>query len=289
MDMLKPMLNMEPFTSMGYIMDTYLQLLLDNVETVNATTLTLDNLFRSIPTLSKIYTTLQINDSALNELFLSPMKNPEEFFKLMSMTDPYKYFCENQKHWHIIFVIGSDTPSKICSGNSSDILEKLMNDLKYTDYMSAVNNMTILPDWSRIIQNSMKLSGLITEAITSNNVKFDMSKIFMTLSSYNNTDFLWNYISMFSEFGQIINGTSLSAWGELEKTFINTQMITQLTNMIMDKLLKPGNVLDFGGMVKNTSVVTALFNSVKINSESMNGLFSGYLRSDKVKVQRFNY
>lgn len=289
MDMLKPMLNMEPFTSMGYIMDTYLQLLLDNVETVNATTLTLDNLFRSIPTLSKIYTTLQINDSALNELFLSPMKNPEEFLKLMSMTDPYKYFCENQKHWHIIFVIGSDTPSKICSGNSSDILEKLMNDLKYTDYMSAVNNMTILPDWSRIIQNSMKLSGLITEAITSNNVKFDMSKIFMTLSSYNNTDFLWNYISMFSEFGQIINGTSLSAWGELEKTFINTQMITQLTNMIMDKLLKPGNVLDFGGMVKNTSVVTALFNSVKINSESMNGLFSGYLRSDKVKVQRFNY
>lgn len=288
MDMLKPMLNMEPFTSMGYIMDTYLQLLLDNVETVNATTLTLDNLFRSIPTLSKIYTTLQINDSALNELFLSPMKNPEEFLKLMSMTDPYKYFCENQKHWHIIFVIGSDTPSKICSGNSSDILEKLMNDLKYTDYMSAVNNMTILPDWSRIIQNSMKLSGLITEAITSNNVKFDMSKIFMTLSSYNNTDFLWNYISMFSEFGQIINGTSLSAWGELEKTFINTQMITQLTNMIMDKLLKPGNVLDFGGMVKNTSVVTALFNSVKINSESMNGLFSGYLRSDKVKVQRFN-
>lgn len=288
MDMLKPMLNMEPFTSMGYIMDTYLQLLLDNVETVNATTLTLDNLFRSIPTLSKIYTTLQINDRALNELFLSPMKNPEEFLKLMSMTDPYKYFCENQKHWHIIFVIGSDTPSKICSGNSSDILEKLMNDLKYTDYMSAVNNMTILPDWSRIIQNSMKLSGLITEAITSNNVKFDMSKIFMTLSSYNNTDFLWNYISMFSEFGQIINGTSLSAWGELEKTFINTQMITQLTNMIMDKLLKPGNVLDFGGMVKNTSVVTALFNSVKINSESMNGLFSGYLRSDKVKVQRFN-
>jgi hypothetical protein len=96
---------------------------------VNATTLTLDNLFRSIPTLSKIYTTLQINDSALNELFLSPMKNPEEFLKLMSMTDPYKYFCENQKHWHIIFVIGSDTPSKICSGNSSDILEKLVNDL----------------------------------------------------------------------------------------------------------------------------------------------------------------
>jgi aminoglycoside N3'-acetyltransferase len=93
---------------------------------------------------------------------------------------------------------------------------------------------------------------------------------------------------MFSEFGQIINGTSLSAWGELEKAFINTQMITQLTNMIMDKLLKPGNVLDFGGMVKNTSVVTALFNSVRINSESMNGLFSGYLRSDKVKVQRFN-
>jgi hypothetical protein len=126
-------------------------------------TLTLDNLFRSIPTLSKIYTTLQINDSALNELFLSPMKNPEEFLKLMSMTDPYKYFCENQKHWHIIFVIGSDTPSKICSGNSSDILEKLVNDLKYTDYMSAVNNMTILPDWTRIIQNSMKLSRLITE------------------------------------------------------------------------------------------------------------------------------
>jgi hypothetical protein len=216
------------------------------------------------------------------------MKNPEEFLKLMSMTDPYKYFCENQKHWHIIFVIGSDTPSKICSGNSSDILEKLVNDLKYTDYMSAVNNMTTLPDWTRIIQNSMKLSGLITEVITSNNVKFDMSKIFMTLSSYNNTDFLWNYLSMFSEFGQIINGTSLSAWGELEKAFINTQMITQLTNMIMDKLLKPGNVLDFGGMVKNTSVVTALFNSVRINSESMNGLFSGYLRSDKVKVQRFN-
>jgi hypothetical protein len=216
------------------------------------------------------------------------MKNPEEFLKLMSMTDPYKYFCENQKHWHIIFVIGSDTPSKICSGNSSDILEKLVNDLKYTDYMSAVNNMTILPDWTRIIQNSMKLSRLITEVITSNNVKFDMSKIFMTLSSYNNTDFLWNYLSMFSEFGQIINGTSLSAWGELEKAFINTQMITQLTNMIMDKLLKPGNVLDFGGMVKNTSVVTALFNSVRINSESMNGLFSGYLRSDKVKVQRFN-
>lgn len=288
MDMLKPMLNMEPFTSMGYIMDTYLQLLLENVETVNATTLTLDNLFRSIPTLSKIYTTLQITDSALNELFLSPMKNPEEFLKLMSMTDPYKYFCENQKHWHIIFVIGSDTPSKICSGNSSDILEKLVNDLKYTDYMSAVNNMTTLPDWTRIIQNSMKLSGLITEVITSNNVKFDMSKIFMTLSSYNNTDFLWNYLLMFSEFGQIINGTSLSAWGELEKAFINTQMITQLTNMIMDKLLKPGNVLDFGGMVKNTSVVTALFNSVRINSESMNGLFSGYLRSDKVKVQRFN-
>ena len=224
----------------------------------------------------------------MNELFLSPMKNPEEFLKLMSMTDPYKYFCENQKHWHIIFVIGSDTPSKICSGNSSDILEKLVNDLKYTDYMSAVNNMTTLPDWTRIIQNSMKLSGLITEVITSNNVKFDMSKIFMTLSSYNNTDFLWNYLSMFSEFGQIINGTSLSAWGELEKAFINTQMITQLTNMIMDKLLKPGNVLDFGGMVKNTSVVTALFNSVRINSESMNGLFSGYLRSDKVKVQRFN-
>jgi hypothetical protein len=62
---------------------------------------------------------------------------------------------------HIIFVIGSDTPSKICSGNSSDILEKLVNDLKYTDYMSAVNNMTILPDWTRIIQNSMKLSRLI--------------------------------------------------------------------------------------------------------------------------------
>lgn len=288
MDMLKPMLNMEPFTSIGYIMDTYLQLLLENMETVNATTLTLDHLFRSIPTLSKIYTTLQINDSALNELFLSPMKNPEEFLKLMSMTDPYKYFCEDQKHWHIIFVIGSDTPNKICSGNSSDILEKLLDDLKYTDYMSAVNNMSILPDWTRIIQNSMKLTGLITELITSNNVKFDMSKIFMTLSSYNNTDVLWNYLSMFSEFGEIINSTSLSAWGEMEKALINTQLITQLTNMIMDKLLKPGNVLDIGGMVKNTSVVTALFNSVRINSESINGLFSGYLRSDKVKIQRFN-
>jgi hypothetical protein len=58
-----------------------------------------------------------------------------------------------------------------------------------------------------------------------------------------------------SEFGQIINGTSLSAWGELEKAFINTQMITQLTNMIMDKLLKPGNVLD----ISNRSLIFPIY------------------------------
>ncbi|VDI72583.1 ATP-binding cassette, subfamily A (ABC1), member 1, partial [Mytilus galloprovincialis] len=282
MNSLQPMLNEEPFLSMGHIMDTYLQLLLDNLQAVNSTTLTLDNMFRSIPALSDIYTTLKINDSVLNELFMSPMKNPKEFLKLMSLSDPYKYFCEDEKHWHIIFVVNADTPSKICSGNSSEILEELMNKLKISDYMSAVQNSSVLPDWANIIRNSMKLSDVIMQMISSDNIKFDLSKTLTTLSSYNNTDFLWNYLSLFSQLGTQVNNTSSETWGELDSIFKNMQLATQLTNVIMDKILTPGNKIDFGAIVRNTSVVTALLNSIDLSSDSVNGLFNGYLRAEKI-------
>ncbi|CAC5362986.1 unnamed protein product [Mytilus coruscus] len=282
MNSLQPMLTEEPFLSMGHIMDTYLQLLLDNLQAVNSTTLTLDNMFRSIPALSDIYMTLKINDSILNELLMSPMKNPEEFLKLMSLSDPYKYFCEDEKHWHIIFVVNADTPSKICSGNSSEILEELMNKLKISDYMSAVQNLSVLPDWTNIITNSMKLSDIIMQMISSDNIKFDLSKTLTTLSSYNNTDFLWNYLSLFSQLGTQVNNTSSETWGELDSIFKNMQLATQLTNVIMDKILTPGGKIDFGAIVKNTSVVTALLNSIDLSSDSVNGLFSGYLTADKI-------
>lgn len=279
MNSVQPMLMEEPFRSVGHIMDTYLQLLLDNLQAINSTALTLDNLFSSIPTLSAVYSTLQINDSALIELLQSPIKNPAEFVKLLSMEDPYKYFCEDEKHWHVIFIVSADTPDKICSGNTSEILENLMRELRVTDYLSAVQNASSIPDWMNIITNSMKLSEMLTNLITSSNVKFDASKTLQALSQYNNTDFLWNFLSYLQSFTSTSNDTIMN---QLLFSFRSTQMGLQLTNLIFDKVLQPGNKLDFGVFLKNSSSVATLLNSLGVNGESVNQLFSGFLKPGKV-------
>lgn len=282
MTSVQPLLTDESFRSIGHIMDTYLKLLIDNLQSMNSTTLSLDNLFRSVPSLSTIYTTLQINDSALIELLQSPIKNPEEFVKLMSMSDPYKYFCEDEKYWHVIFVVSADTPDKICSGNMTDILEKLMTELKVADYLSAVQNASALPDWKNIIMNSMKLSEVLTGLMTSDSVKFDASKTLRALSQYNSTDYLWNFLSYFQSLNTLSNDTSTSILNELLSSFKTTQMGMHLTNVILDKLLQPGSKLDFGAFLKNGSSVSALLNSLGISGESVNQLFSGFLKPGKV-------
>ena len=56
----------------------------------------------------------------------------------------------------------------------------------------------------------------------------------------------------------------------------------KITNIVMDEIITPEGTLNFGSLIKNTSVVTALLDSIDLSPDAVDGLFSGYLHTDKV-------
>ena len=297
---LLPLLQSDGLRQIGLIVNSVLDILNDNIVSMQNAHLTLGNAVDAIPALGSLFHSLGLENSTLMALLAAPIKNTTQFAELFLSENLQADFCAVDK-WRDVLSLTDDFDTSglyqsICvSGNVNPLLESLSRSFDLESMVAALDDSTNTDDgWTPALDQIFQLVDHVN-ALMKNPPTVDTSdpQLQAVLERYvNSTDDLWQMLSAFSALQNVLpmggNGGTDSGLGglgqELESVLnLPLTIVGVMTELMARVKLHNGN-LDLASIFQGVPQMVAVVNSVlDLKPDPVTGIASIMLKADTVR------
>ncbi|GFO38868.1 ATP-binding cassette sub-family a member [Plakobranchus ocellatus] len=295
---LAPVLQEDGFRQIGLVLNTILDILNDNVLSMQNTHITLGNAVHAIPALKNLFEALGLDNSTLTSLLEAPIKNTTQFAELFLSNNFQADFCATDK-WRDVLSLPDDFDTSalfqsVCiSGNVDPLLGALARSFNLESLVAALEDPANKDDgWTPAVDKIFELVENMN-ALLANPPTLDMSDpaLVAAMERFNDTDEIWKMLSAFSALQNVLpmsNGTADSSGlgglgDELESVLGVPAVLLNVITELMARVKLQNGHLDLASIFQGVPQVINVINSVlDLKPDPITGIASIMLRANTV-------
>ncbi|XP_035829835.1 uncharacterized protein LOC101860234 [Aplysia californica] len=282
---LQPILAMDGFRETGLVLNSILDILNENILSMQNATYTLGNAVKKIPALKDLFYSLGLDSSFLEAVLMAPIKNATLVAEMFLSEDFMTEFCVTNK-WNEFLDLPAnfDTTSlysAICSGNADVLLSNLTNTFNLNSMVAALRDSKAHADWDQVADKILTLIDNL-EALMKNPPVFTSdATLDAVISSYSDTDRLWKMLSALSA---LESGMDPALEGTVGGIFRIGDALLNYLNQLMARLQLQNGRLDLAALFKDVPEVVAIIDGfLSLEPDPITGLLAVQLDASKAQ------